>query len=135
MTEKRKVQKKGRYQIRVPAFVIQKGEFMAQKKRLSKFLPRLLAAAVAAATLIGSGGIGGISVYARRVRKIYSPLTVRRMRGRRQKGQGQRYGMKIPAPVPGRKKRRKAVQREKRGQNRRRLRLWSGMRMAQKWIP
>ena len=64
MTEKRKVQKKGRYQIRVPAFVIQKGEFMAQKKRLSKFLPRLLAAAVAAATLIGSGGIGGISVYA-----------------------------------------------------------------------
>ena len=37
---------------------------MAQKKRLSKFLPRLLAAAVAAATLIGSGGIGGISVYA-----------------------------------------------------------------------
>ena len=64
VTEKRKVQKKGRYQIRVPAFVIQKGEFMAQKKRLSKFLPRLLAAAVAAATLIGSGGIGGISVYA-----------------------------------------------------------------------
>ena len=43
--------------------------------------------------------------------------------------------MKIPAPVPGRKKRRKAVQREKRGQNRRHLRLWSGMRTAQKWIP
>lgn len=53
---------KGRYRIRVPAFVIQKGEFMAQKKRLGKFLPRLLAAAVAAATLIGSGGIGGINV-------------------------------------------------------------------------
>lgn len=37
---------------------------MARKKKLSKFLPRLLAAAVAAATLIGSGSIGGMAVYA-----------------------------------------------------------------------
>lgn len=37
---------------------------MARKKKLSKFLPRLLAAAVAAAMLIGSGSIGGMAVYA-----------------------------------------------------------------------
>ena len=44
---------------RMPAFVYPgKERTMARKKKLSKFLPRLLAAAVAAATLIGSGGDG-----------------------------------------------------------------------------
>lgn len=37
---------------------------MARKKKLSKFLPRLLAGAVAAVMLIGSGGTGGMAVYA-----------------------------------------------------------------------
>ena len=50
---------------RMPAFVYPgKERTMARKKKLSKFLPRLLAAAVAAATLIGSGSIGGMAVYA-----------------------------------------------------------------------
>ena len=39
----------------------------------------------------------------------------------------------IPAPGKGRERHRRAVR--KKGQNRRRLLLWSGMRTAQKWIP
>ena len=37
---------------------------MARKKKRSKFLPRLLAAAVAVTTLIGSGAAGGMAAYA-----------------------------------------------------------------------